>query len=710
MARTHTSTLAVELLDRVNGPAKKVSAGLARLGADIGDVTSTRTRLDAALARNEAALARSRSGLVDAAAGALALAGAFKGTMGSAMSLEDKMADLGKVSDMNAQQLKAFEGTLRNLARSEIPMAVEELADLAAAASQSGIDDSDLEAFTRQVAKSAVAWDVSGQYAGESLAKIKTALGMTIPETARYADAINFLSDSTASSAPDLVEFSRRVAADGKVAGFTNETVLALGASMISMGAEADVAATSLRNAQKALTRGASATKRQDAAFRKLGLHADDVAKKMPTDALGQFLLVLERIKGLDQHEQISTMSDLFGDEARALMPLLGQLDEMRKNTAAVADETNYLGSVQKEFEVRAQTGRYALQRFSNQLKDVGISVGQSMLPAMKQLLEAISPVLLAVADWTQKNPELVAGLTAVIGGLVGLRVAIAGLRFVGLLGKGGALYLLSAGMSTVGVASARLWGAARASIGLQQALAKLGGGPGLTALQKVGVGLRGMIGAIPGIGRLARAFAPVSMAIAGVARSIGLIGPAMNRAASQTEAAATRMSKAISKVKFSGIMLGAGMLALVPEINRQTAKTEAGWVDSGAVKPRKQDESWGEWLWPSYRTPGTPSAPEDTSPPDTPDGARKKGGRISRGGVYQVGEDGPEIITARRSGYVHPNGAGAGGAQISINAPITLTAQPGENVEALARRVKRLFDDEIGFALRNALSDLQME
>ncbi|WP_323717498.1 phage tail tape measure protein [Paracoccus aminovorans] len=275
-------------------------------------------------------------------------------------------------------------------------------------------------------------------YAGEALAKLKTALGMNIEETARYADAINFLADANAANAPDLIEFARRVAADGAVAGFAREEVLTLGSSMIAMCAQSDVAATSLRNAQKALTKGESATKRQNAAFRKLGLSAEDVAKQMPNNAMGQFLDVLDRISKLDQHEQIATMSNLFGDEARALMPLLGQLGQLRENVRATADKTNYLGSVQKEFEIRSKTGRYALQRFSNQVRDVGIVIGKSMLPAMKEILATIGPILDKFSVWADANGKLVAGVIAVTAGLVGLRVGLAGLRFIGLLGKGG--------------------------------------------------------------------------------------------------------------------------------------------------------------------------------------------------------------------------------------------------------------------------------
>lgn len=507
MAKVLQSQLILSLVDRVTAPARGIQAQMDRLNARIAATNEQASNVGGKLAV--------------AAAQATGFALALAQPMSAAMSLEDKMADIAKVSDMSAAQLQAFEGALRHMARSEIPLAVEELAELAAAASASGIADTDLEAFTRQVAQSAVAWEVSGQYAGENLAKIKTALGMTIPETARYADAINFLSDATASSAPDLVEFARRVAADGKVAGFSNEQVLALGATMVSMGAEADVAATSLRNAQKALTRGAGATDRQAGAFMKLGLRAETVAKAMPNDAMGQFLEVLSRINKLEQHERISVMSDLFGDEARALMPLLGELEKVREVTAAVADETNYMGSVQKEFQQRAKTGRYALQKFRNQVRDIGISIGQSLLPAMKEILERLSPILLAVADWTAQNPRLVATIISLTGALVGLRLALLALRFAGLTGKAGVLNLLALGMGTVGRAGAALGNAVRESIRLQAALAAMDGTK-IGLFTRLGAALRGLA-AVTGLRLVATAIGAVASAIAAVSAPVWL-------------------------------------------------------------------------------------------------------------------------------------------------------------------------------------------
>jgi TP901 family phage tail tape measure protein len=93
---------------------------------------------------------------------------------------------------------------------------------------------------------------------------------------------------------------------------------------MASVGVESDVAATGIKNMALGLVAGAGATKSQQEAFAQLGLSAEDVAKRMQTDAQGTIIDVLSRIKELPKEMQASVLSDLFGKESiNAIAPLL---------------------------------------------------------------------------------------------------------------------------------------------------------------------------------------------------------------------------------------------------------------------------------------------------------------------------------------------------------------------------------------------------
>lgn len=781
-----TSTFIVRLLDKVTSPAKAVGRSLggitdaARRTGRAGDMLGG---LQNAIERNNHALDRMRGRMLDVVAGAGILAGAVAAPINAAMALEDKMADIAKVSGMSGEELGKFEKFLRNLSKKEIPMAVEQLGELAASASQSGIDNSELEEFTRLVGKSAVAWDMAGGEAGESLAKIKTALGLTVKEAGNYADVINYLSDSTASSASDLVEFSRRVATDGKIAGFTNEEVLALGAAMISTGAEADVAATSLRNAGRMLSRGEDAAKRQRQAFEDLGMSAEDVAKAMPTDASGTMLKVLEAISKSPAHKKLSLMSRIFGDEARALMPLLSELEKTEESLKAVADKTNYLGSVQKEFETRSKTGRYALQRFKNQVRDVGIVIGKALLPGMKDLLETLSPYILAIADAAEKHPKLVAAIAATFGGLVVLRLGFIGVQTATLLARGGLLNMI------LPFAKVTKWArkAAAANIAYQGTLAVMGG-TNLTGMGKFTAGLKGIALAVPGVSLLGPAFAAIGAVIAGITAPVALAVAGIALLAVGGAALIYRYwqpIKAFFTGLFSGLMAGVAPIAaafraafqpiidivgpvVVPLFNKVVGAIRAFLVPISAADARTK--SWGEagvkagkfiataidWALTPLRTmisllvqaavkieqlkakaaggfnwltggmfgggDKTPAAPAKGKPAVA--GARAAGGPVSAGQTYLVGEQGPELWTAPRSGSIIPNGETmaamraffSGGGQraapkaaTALSIPISITFNGVTDKEEMLRQFGERLASEAASALRGLHADTGM-
>ncbi len=427
MARM-TSELIISLIDRVTAPSRAVNRAVASL-----------TRASRANAR---AMAATRGQMMDSVAVGYALARSLSAPVDAASEFQSAMADVRKVTDFNVEGLRDYGMELRRLSTGEIPMAVNELAALSAGGAQGGVADADLLPFTEIAAKSAVAWDMAGEKAGLSLAHIKTALQLTVSELGLYSDAINHLSNNTASAASQLVDFTERVGAQGEVYGFAKEESLAFGAAMISTGAEANVAATSFRNMGRALTKGASATARQRGALRELGLDSVDVANRMQEDAVATTIDVMQRLRELPEAMQASMTSDIFGDEARALAPLLANLDELQRVLGLVGDQSDYAGSAQAEFEVRSQTFENTTQRLKNQMNDLAISIGNALLPSLTDTADTIGPIIMAVSEWAAAHPDLVRNIILATSALVGLRIAMIATRYAFLFMKGGVIDL----------------------------------------------------------------------------------------------------------------------------------------------------------------------------------------------------------------------------------------------------------------------------
>ncbi|QRF66432.1 phage tail tape measure protein [Ponticoccus alexandrii] len=371
-------------LDGANGAFGRQVERLKRLEQMQGCLAAARERMDRSLAT---AANVSFVGNASMQTGRRIIQG-LGGPVQQAIAFESAMSDVKKVVDFDSPEAfrQMSDDILKLSAR--IPMAAEGLAQIVAAGGQSGIAREELLTFAETAAKIGVAFDVSAAQSGEAMASVKTQLGLTVEETSALFDAMNHLSNNMASTAPKVLDFTTRVAADGEVKGFNATETIAFGSAMIAAGVGADVAATSFRNMGKALARGAASTPKQRAAFETLGLRAADIAKRMQEDAVGTTLDVMERINQLPAHLQSSTMSQIFGDEARAVTPLINRLDLLRESLGLVSDEQLYLGSAEREYAARAETMANNIQLMQNQMARLGVSIGEVVLPPLNDLLE----------------------------------------------------------------------------------------------------------------------------------------------------------------------------------------------------------------------------------------------------------------------------------------------------------------------------------
>lgn len=408
---TLTSKLIVSLKDMVSGPARGVGASLDRLNRRATRMNSSIVGVGGAFGGGML------RGALAVGASYYGVSKAIGGTVGSAIKFEEAFADVRKVVDGTPAQLSAVRSEILAMSK-DLPVTAEGIASIYAAAGQSGVALNELGKFSEMAAKVSVAWDTSQSETGDALAKIKTQLGLNVDELGVYADAINHLSNNTASAAPDLVEYAKRVAAVGKIAGFQTTETLAFGSAMISSGARSEVAATSFRNMSRALTKGEQATKAQRVAFGKLGLDSIKTAKGMQKNALKTTLDVLEKIQKLPEWQRISIASALFGDEARGLMPVIANTKELRRELGMVASEATFAGSAFQEYLVRSTTTANALQLIGNKFRAVGIGIGDGWLPTIKELGLGIGDVLDTLDKRVGVLDKVKSSFQALMGGL----------------------------------------------------------------------------------------------------------------------------------------------------------------------------------------------------------------------------------------------------------------------------------------------------
>lgn len=90
------------------------------------------------------------------------------------------------------------------------------------------------------------------------------------------------------------------------------------------------------------------------------------------------------------------------------------------------------LGTIDEDFMRRTQTMQKAWERFTTQVSDVAITIGSAFLPALSDVLDGLGPVIHGFGEWAKSNPGVLRGIVGLVGGMLAMRTAVFGLRFLG--------------------------------------------------------------------------------------------------------------------------------------------------------------------------------------------------------------------------------------------------------------------------------------
>lgn len=343
--------------------------------------------------------------------------GAMSSVVQPTIEMESAMADVRKVVDFESPAaFREMQRDIENLS-ARIPLARTELAAIVAFGGQAQIPRRELLLFAEDAAQMGVAFGMTGEEAGRAMAQWRTAFSMGRGEVKTLADRINYLGNTGPANAIKITEMVNRVGALGDVAGLAPGPLAAVSASVAAVGVESEIGATGIKNMLLTLTAGASASPRTGAAFRQLGLDATTMARAMNEDAAGAIVTVMERLRALPKEQQAGVMTQLFGRESvGAIAPLLSNLDLLKANLAKVGDESQYAGSMLREFEGQNGTTASSVQRLDNQWQTLKGRMGENM--AIQGATEALTGVIERLNQFASDNPR--------IAGAIGITVAAA--------------------------------------------------------------------------------------------------------------------------------------------------------------------------------------------------------------------------------------------------------------------------------------------
>ncbi len=335
-----------------------------------------------------------------------------------AIEFESAMADVKKVVDFDSpEQFKKMEKDILNLTR-QIPMAGEEIAAIVATGGQAGLARESLLGYAEAAAKMGVAFDMAAGDAGTAMATMANVLVKPIHEMSVLGDAINHLSDNANSKAADIVNVITRAGSDTRLLGLTENQTAAFASTFLAMGKAPELAAQGIRGITAAFQKLKAGDKAKE--LQQIGYTTKSFAEAMNKDAQGAILDFIERIRELPENQQYAFAANIFGSQyADEIMLLMQNTEEYRRQLELLqeVDESGrfkYIGSMQREFENRSNTTANNLQLMRNSLAEIGITIGNALLPPLNSLINKVKPVVYRFAEFLQQHPALLEGLVMI--------------------------------------------------------------------------------------------------------------------------------------------------------------------------------------------------------------------------------------------------------------------------------------------------------
>lgn len=399
----------------------------------VANSAKAQAQATAAIKTTEAALARQEK-LQANQAKRRELHGRILGTVATAMTVaapvklaidyESAMADVKKVTNFDAPGFAAFSRDMLKLS-TEIPMAADGLAQIAAAAGQAGIAEEELMRFTKDAAIMAVAFDISAAEAGGAMTGLRANFHLSQDGVIKLGDAFNNLANNMDATAGEIINYTNRVGTAATF-GFTGEQIAALGAAFVALKVPAEVSARATNGLLVKLNNAAGSSKDAQAAFKRLGFTGKQMSEMFKKDGQAALLTFLEAVKkSKDPMKDLTAiMGEGFSDE---IAKLVNGLDQYKKGLGLVADESAYAGSMQEEYNVRAKTTANSLELMKNAGKRLGIVLGSTLLPAVATVADTTVKLLEPVARLAEQYPEVTTAVFGVIGTFAGLSVATLG-------------------------------------------------------------------------------------------------------------------------------------------------------------------------------------------------------------------------------------------------------------------------------------------
>ena len=318
------------------------------------------------------------------------------GAASDLLDLSDRMGEVRKTTGFTADEVDRLS---ENLKKMDVRTPLQELMSISASAGQLGLKPlEDVQGFTEAANKLMIALPEMGREAATEMMRVAIATGevekirkqlqegtiegssATAVAMEKIASTIDRLRASSASTAPEITDFVKRVGAVGAQSGITIDQVAALGSTVSSLGMRVEMSATALSRMIPAIKNNAFELAKAIQVPPETIRELFDAGRGMEV-----ILMILQRIKDSNMDsESIESMmgmagmrdimKDLNQQGARAGIVFAGlsqNVDELRRQLGVANQAYEENIAIQQEFDKMNETTAARWERLKNQIEEL---------------------------------------------------------------------------------------------------------------------------------------------------------------------------------------------------------------------------------------------------------------------------------------------------------------------------------------------------
>lgn len=379
----------------------------------------------------------------------------------ASIDYESAFAGVEKTVDATDEQLAKLKTGILDMS-TRMPAAATEIAGVAEAAGQLGIQTDNILGFSEAMIGLGESTNLTSTEAATQLARFANIMQMSQEDFDRLGSSIVDLGNNFATTEADIVNMAMRLAGAGKQVGLSEGQVLGLSAALSSVGVEAEMGGSAISKAmvkmQNAVEMGGEKlntildktgmslrdlellSANDSKHFKKLadsigmtstelnqfvtaganledfakvaGMSAEEFKKAWKEDAAGA---LTSFIKGLGDAESkgesaITMLTEMGLTEVRLRDSLLraanaGDLFNSAIETGTKAWKENT--ALSNEVNKRYKTTESQLKMLKNEATKTAIEFGNELAPSLRQVLKDAKPLLAKVSDAVKKFSEL---------------------------------------------------------------------------------------------------------------------------------------------------------------------------------------------------------------------------------------------------------------------------------------------------------------